>query len=85
MCITCIALINALDYSTHIGSIQRPQTEDNKMFNVMIVRKDNGVVSSEWLTDADGYAVEFKSNNQASKQIALMKQSDATIIDFVIE
>lgn len=55
------------------------------MFNVMIVRKDNGVVFSEWLTDADGYAVEFKSNNQASKQIALMKQSDATIIDFVIE
>lgn len=55
------------------------------MFNVMIVRKTAGAVSSEWLTDTDGYAIEFKGQSQAEKQVALMKQSDANIIDFIIE
>lgn len=55
------------------------------MFNVMIIRKIDGKTVPEWLADAEGFAVEFQSEEHARAQFELMKKSDSTIIDFVIE
>jgi hypothetical protein len=87
LCITlryCIALINALDYSYYIGSTKRPHTEDKKMI-VMLIKRVSGQIGSEFIVDADGFAVEFKSESQIQNQIKMLKASDPTIIDFVIE
>jgi hypothetical protein len=48
---------------------------------VMLIRQGG----SEWIVDADGYAVEFTSESQIQKQIKMLKASDPSIIDFVIE
>lgn len=55
------------------------------MYNVMIIRKQNGKMSSEWLTDAEGFAVEFRGLAHAQMQVDLMRKSDPSIMDFIIE
>jgi ADP-ribosylglycohydrolase len=59
--------------------------ENKKMFNVMLIKKINGQMASEWIIDAEGFAVEFKSLNQIEKQVGIMKKTDPSIIDCVIE
>jgi hypothetical protein len=67
---------------------QRPRTainpEDKKMI-VMLIKRVNGQIGSEFIVDVDGFAVEFKSESQIQNQIKMLKASDPTIIDFVIE
>jgi hypothetical protein len=69
---------------THGGTNDRPLTEQKKMI-VMLIKKINGAMSSEWVTDARGFAVEFSSVGQIEAQIKMMRQSDPSIVDFVIE
>ena len=71
-----------IDYITHIGGVVRP--EEMKMI-VMLIKRVNGQVGSEWIVDADGFAVEFNSESQIQKQIKMLKSGDPSIIDFVIE
>jgi ADP-ribosylglycohydrolase len=59
--------------------------ENKKMFNVMLIKKINGQMASEWIIDAEGFAVEFKSLKQIEKQVGIMKKTDPSIIDCVIE
>lgn len=51
---------------------------------VMIIRKSDTTLG-EWLLDTEGYAVEFKTESQINAQINLMKQSDPTIISYIID
>ena len=52
---------------------------------VMIISKSGGHMNSFWLTDTDGYAVEFKSFNHVEEHVNRMKKEDPTIIDFIVE
>lgn len=52
---------------------------------MMIIRKSNGVMSSGWLMDCEGFAVEFKSLSHAEAQFSLMQKIDKTIINFIVE
>jgi hypothetical protein len=55
------------------------------MFNVLLVKVIKGTLTSEWITDADGDCVEFKSEAHAETQFQLLKKSDSTILDYIIE
>jgi hypothetical protein len=81
-------LAAALTASACTFNQPRPQTaintEDKKMI-VMLIKRVNGQIGSEFIVDADGFAVEFKSESQIQNQIKMLKASDPTIIDFVIE
>lgn len=52
---------------------------------LMIIRKKDGAISSEWFTDTDGFTVEFKSLSHAQSQFELMQKSDKSIISYIVE
>jgi hypothetical protein len=51
----------------------------------MIISKSGGHMNSFWLTDTDGYAVEFKGLEQIEAHVDIMKKEDPTITGFVAE
>lgn len=55
------------------------------MYNVMLVKKVDGKVFGEWITDAEGFAVEFRSLSQIDKQVAMMQRNDPSIISHTVE
>lgn len=55
------------------------------MFNMLLVKVIKGELHSEWLIDSDGYCVEFKSEAHAETQFKIMKKTDTSILDYIIE
>jgi hypothetical protein len=66
-----------------MDAIQR--AGETKMYNVMLVKKVDGKVFGEWITDAEGFAVEFRSLSQIDKQVAMMQRNDPSIISHTVE
>jgi len=52
---------------------------------MLIIRKSNGAMSSEWLTDCEGFAIEFNSLSHAEAQFSLMQKTDKSIVSFIVE
>jgi len=61
------------------------RAKGDKKMAMMIIRKSNGAMSSEWLTDCEGFAVEFKSLSHAEAQFSLMQKTDESIVSFIVE